>query len=66
MASLPGFSLPGDISASNRYFAEDIVAQPFALNPNSTLSVPTGPGLGIQVVESLLERYTIRKQSYQA
>lgn len=66
VASLPGFSLPGDISASNRYFAEDIVARPFTLNPNSTLSVPTASGLGIQVVEQALERYTLKKQAFRA
>jgi O-succinylbenzoate synthase len=64
IASLPGFTLPGDISASARYYAEDIVEQPFVLNSNSTLTVPTGPGLGIQVRPEVLERYTVRKQIY--
>ncbi|NTW03865.1 MAG: o-succinylbenzoate synthase [Oscillochloris sp.] len=42
LASLPNFSLPGDISASDRYFARDVVLNPFTLNPDSTLNVPTG------------------------
>ena len=46
LASLPGFTLPGDISASNRYYAVDLVDPPFTLNAGSTISVPTGPGLG--------------------
>jgi O-succinylbenzoate synthase len=40
LASLPNFTLPGDISASNRYYAEDIAEPLFVLNPDSTLSVP--------------------------
>jgi len=49
LASLPNFSLPGDISANDRYFHQDIVTNPFTLNPDSTLSVPTGPGSGAEV-----------------
>jgi O-succinylbenzoate synthase len=47
LASLPGFVLPGDISASARYFHQDIVEPPFVLNDDGTMSVPTGPGLGV-------------------
>ncbi len=64
VASLPGFTLPGDISASARYFFEDIVAPPFDLNPDSTLSVPTGAGLGVNVQMGVLERVTLRRESY--
>ncbi len=64
VASLPGFALPGDISASARYYAEDLITQPFVLNPDSTLSVPTGPGLGIQVRPDVLARVTLRQQTY--
>jgi O-succinylbenzoate synthase len=63
-ASLPGFTLPGDISASARYFFEDIVDPPFALNPDSTLSVPAGVGLGVQVRMEVLERLTLRREMY--
>jgi len=45
LASLPGFTLPGDISASSRYFATDLT-DPFELD-GSTLAVPTGPGIGV-------------------
>ncbi len=64
VASLPGFKLPGDISASARYFPEDIVEEPFVLNPDSTLSVPTGPGLGVQVKLSALDKMTLQSQKY--
>jgi O-succinylbenzoate synthase len=64
LASLPGFTLPGDISASARYFLEDIVDPPFVLDPDSTLSVPTGVGLGVHVRMDVLERVTLRRESY--
>jgi O-succinylbenzoate synthase len=64
VASLPGFTLPGDISASARYYAEDVIAEPFTLNPDSTLSVPTGPGLGVQVRRDVLERVTLRRKTF--
>ena len=63
-ASLPGFALPGDISASARYYPEDVVDPPFVLNPDSTLSVPTGPGLGVQVRQAVIERLALRSQTY--
>jgi o-succinylbenzoate synthase len=49
LASLPGFSLPGDISASARYYAKDIAGPGFALNEDSTLTVPAGPGIGVEL-----------------
>jgi len=62
LASLPGFTLPGDISASERYYAEDIAEPLFELNPDSTIQVPEGPGLGVQVVEAALQRATLRRE----
>lgn len=50
-ASLPGVTLPCDISATNRYFVTDLTEPPFELQPDSTLRVPTGLGLGVQVFE---------------
>lgn len=50
LATLPNFVLPGDISATERYFAEDIADPPFVLNAeDSTMTVPTTPGLGVTV-----------------
>jgi O-succinylbenzoate synthase len=60
LAALPGFTLPGDISASDRYYAEDITHQRFALNPDSTITVPDGPGLGVTVDRAALQRATQR------
>ncbi len=64
VASLPGFTLPGDISASACYYHEDIVEPPFVLNPDSTLSVPTGPGLGVTVRPDALKRATLHSATY--
>lgn len=59
LASLTGFSLPGDISASDRYYAEDITQQRFSLNPDSTITVPDSPGLGVALDLRALERVTL-------
>jgi len=64
LASLPNFTRPGDISASNRYFAEDIAEPLFTLNPDSTLSVPTAPGLGVTVNEKALNKFTERQERF--
>jgi O-succinylbenzoate synthase len=60
LATLPNFTLPGDISATARYYQADIAAPDFVLNPDSTLSVPTGPGLGVQVVPERLAGYRLQ------
>jgi O-succinylbenzoate synthase len=64
LASLPGFTLPGDISASLRYYFEDLIDPHFELNPDSTLSVPQGAGLGVNVRLDRLEKATLRQQTY--
>ena len=60
LATLPGFTLPGDTSASARYFTEDIVDEPAVLNPDGTVSVPTRPGIGVEVLADQLAKYTLR------
>jgi o-succinylbenzoate synthase len=49
LASLPGFCLPGDISASSRYFARDVIVPEVTVAPDGTVEVPKGPGLGFEV-----------------
>ncbi len=61
LASLPGFTLPGDISASARYFHQDIVEPAFVVNEDGTMTVPTGPGIGVAVVPERLEAATQRR-----
>ena len=63
LAALPGFELPGDISATERYYAQDI-ATPFFLNSeDSTITVPTGVGLGVEVD---MERLTAVSKFHQS
>jgi O-succinylbenzoate synthase len=59
LASLPGFVLPGDISASDRYYAEDITHERFSLNPDSTINVPSDPGLGVTLDKKTLKKYSL-------
>jgi O-succinylbenzoate synthase len=64
LASLPNFILPGDISASKRYYKVDIVEPEFVIDDNGTMEVPTKPGIGVEVNIKELERVTVRKASY--
>lgn len=57
LASLPGFSLPGDISATSRYYARDIT-RAFELDDDGRMAVPTGPGLGVDVDRDVLDDVT--------
>ena len=61
LASLPGFTLPGDISATDRYYAEDVTEERFVLNPDSTITVPSGPGLGVTVNPDAVERFAVNR-----
>ncbi len=64
MASLPNFCLPGDISATDRYYAQDITKERFNLNSDSTIDVPKGPGLGITLDQSAVDSFTLRSFTY--
>jgi O-succinylbenzoate synthase len=66
LASLPGFTLPGDISATERYYERDITG-PFVLNrEDSSISVPAGPGLGVEIDHDYLAAVTLRRESITA
>jgi O-succinylbenzoate synthase len=58
LASLRGFSLPGDISGSSRYFERDIILPPVEVAPDGTVAVPTTPGLGYEIDVDYLESCT--------
>jgi O-succinylbenzoate synthase len=64
LASLPNFSLPGDISASERYYKEDITKELFTLNEDSTITVPDSSGLGVSINREALERVTIKAATF--
>lgn len=61
LASMPNFTLPGDVSASDRYYKRDITHERFVLNPDSTIDVPNKPGLGVTIDEEALQSYTLAK-----
>ena len=60
LAALPGFTLPGDTSASSRYFAVD-TTEPFVLK-DGHIDVPTGPGIGIDPIREIVDRYTVSQE----
>jgi len=64
LASLPNFTLPGDISASKRYYKHDIVEPEFIVNPDGTMDVPTKPGIGVEVDMNMLDYVTVRSESF--
>jgi o-succinylbenzoate synthase len=61
LASLPNFSLPGDIAASRRYFAPDLIEPGIDVGPNGTVAVPTGPGIGVDVDWDRVEKATVER-----
>jgi O-succinylbenzoate synthase len=62
LAAMPGFTLPGDTSASSRYFTEDLT-EPFVMDSDGTMAVPQGPGIGVTPLPERLDQVTIRTAS---
>lgn len=65
LAALPGFTLPGDISASARFYARDIVTEPAVLE-GGHVRVPTGPGLGVEIDDAALSEFTVAREVVRA
>ena len=61
LAAMPGFTLPGDTSASSRYFDEDLT-EPFELDPDGTMEVPSGAGIGVTPLPERLEACATRRE----
>ena len=64
MATLAGFILPGDVSASSRYWEEDIIEPPVTVTPKGTISAPDAPGIGFEIKRERIEKLTVRKESF--
>lgn len=60
MSTLAGFTLPGDVSASARYWQEDIIDPPVTVSAHGTITAPSAPGIGFDVNEDRLEQLTVR------
>ncbi|MFT4212558.1 MAG: o-succinylbenzoate synthase [Microbacterium sp.] len=62
LAALPGFTLPGDVSASDRFYARDIVTEPAVLE-DGYVRVPTGPGIGVEIDVLALDDFTVARET---
>jgi O-succinylbenzoate synthase len=60
LASLPNFTLPGDIAASKRYYAPDLIEPAIDVASDGTIAVPTGPGIGVNIVRERVDSATLR------
>jgi o-succinylbenzoate synthase len=66
MSTLPGFTLPGDVSASRRYWDEDIIDPPVEVTAKGTIRVPESPGIGYAVRRDRIEKLTVRQNQWRA
>ncbi len=62
MSTQSGFTLPGDVSASERYWEEDIIVPPVTVSPRGTITVPTAPGIGFEVNEARIASLCVRTE----
>jgi o-succinylbenzoate synthase len=63
LSTLENFSLPGDVSASKRYWKEDIVEPPVEVSPQGMIAISDKPGTGYRIKEDLIEKLTVRKET---
>ena len=61
LSTLPGFTLPGDVAASRRYFAPDLIDPEIEVRSDGTIAVPTGPGIGVTVVADRVASASIER-----
>jgi O-succinylbenzoate synthase len=66
MSTLENFRLPGDVSASKRYWKEDIIDPEVTVSPEGDITVPQSPGLGFAIKEELIDRWTVRREEFRA
>jgi o-succinylbenzoate synthase len=63
MSTLSGFTLPGDVSASSRYWEEDVIDPPVTISKSGTIQAPNAPGIGFGINLPRIEAATIRKET---
>jgi o-succinylbenzoate synthase len=66
LSTLPNFKLPGDVSASKRYWATDIIEPEVEVSAQGTIAVSDKPGRGYDVRTSLIDKLTVRKETLKA
>lgn len=64
LASLPNFSLPGDVAASARYFETELIGEPFVVLADGTMRVPSGPGIGVTVLEDVIRQVALDSREH--
>ncbi len=64
LSALPGFSLPGDVAASKRYFVPDLIEPPIEVRPDGTIPIPPGPGIGVTPVPDRVQKATIQSERF--
>ncbi len=63
LSTLPNFILPGDVSASKRYWKRDIISPEVSVSAQGTIAVPTGPGFGYAIDHDFIQSLTVREES---
>lgn len=63
LGSLPNFTLPGDLSETRRYWAQDVISPAWEMDADGMFAVPTGPGLGVHVDASRISELTVREET---
>jgi O-succinylbenzoate synthase len=66
MSTLPNFTLPGDVSASQRYWEEDIIDPEVEVSSHGTIRVPDSSGIGYAIKRGLVDQLTVRKKTWKA
>ena len=66
LSTLPGFSLPGDVAASRRYFAPDLIDPEIIVRPDGTIAVPSQPGIGVHLVTDRIAALTEQRLELRA
>jgi o-succinylbenzoate synthase len=66
LSTLENFRLPGDVSASRRYWKEDIIDPEVTVSPQGMISISDQPGTGYRIREDLIEKFTVRKEALRA
>jgi O-succinylbenzoate synthase len=64
LSTQQNFRLPGDVSASKRYWAEDIIEPEVVVSPQGTITVSDEPGTGYRIREDLIEKLAVRKETF--
>ena len=66
MSTLAGFTLPGDVSASARYWHKDVIDPPVTVTPGGTIKAPDKPGIGFEVNQARIDRLAVRSETISA